>query len=292
MRFVTYRTAKASTPHLALQTAAGLLSLDGAPVHVPDLLTLLKAGPAALQQAARLIERHGRPVPLTGIEYLPPVPAPGKIICVGLNYVDHTKESNFEQPDYPTLFLRLPGSVVGHEQPIVRPACSTQFDYEGEMVAFIGHGGRRIPKDRALEHISGYSVGNEGSIRDYQFKSPQWTVGKNFDETGSVGPTFVSADEVPAGGAGLTIQTRINGETVQFANTGEMVFDVATIVSLVSEAMTLEPGDAIFTGTPAGVGFARKPPLFLKGGDRVEVEIEGIGLLGNPVVDGAVDSAG
>lgn len=289
MRFVTYRTAKARTPHLALQTAAGLLTLDGPPVHVPDLLTLLRAGPAALQQAARLIERHGRPVPLAGIEYLPPVPAPGKIICVGLNYIDHTKESNFEQPDYPTLFLRLPGSVVGHEQAIVRPACSTHFDYEGEMVAFIGQGGRRITKERALEHIAGYAIGNEGSIRDYQFKSPQWTVGKNFDQTGSIGPAFVSADELPAGGSGLAILTRINGETVQSANTGEMVFDLATIVSLVSEAMTLEPGDVVFSGTPAGVGFARRPPLFLKGGDRVEVEIEGVGVLRNLVADEPAD---
>lgn len=160
------------------------------------------------------------------------------------------------------------------------------------MVAFIGQGGRRITKECALEHIAGYAVGNEGSVRDYQFKSPQWTMGKNFDQTGSIGPTFVSADEVPVGGAGLAIQTRVNGETVQSANTCEMVFDVATIVSLISEAMTLEPGDVIFTGTPAGVGFARKPPLFLRGGDRVEVEIEGIGLLRNHVVDEAAGPEG
>jgi len=289
MRFVTYQHTGMPAPGLALRTATGLRALDGSTgPHVPsDLLALIKAGPAALREAAKLIEQHGRPLASAASEYLPPVLSPGKIICVGLNYLDHTKESKFEQPAYPTVFLRVASSFVGHEQAIIRPSCSSQFDYEGEMVAFIGQRGRHIPKERALDHVIGYSVANEGSVRDYQFKSPQWTVGKNFDRSGSIGPAFVSTDEVPAGGAGLKIQTRVNGETVQSANTSEMVFDLATVISLISEAMVLEPGDVILTGTPEGVGLARKPQLFLKGGDLVEVEVEGIGLLRNRVAEEA-----
>lgn len=292
MRFVTYQHAGTQALGLALRTADGLRALDdSARREVPfDLLTLIEQGPAALHEAARLIEQYGRPVAEREIDYLPPVLAPGKIICVGLNYLDHTRESNFEQPAYPTLFLRLPQSFVGHEQPLMRPSCSNQFDYEGELVAFIGQRGRYIPKERALEHVIGYSVSNEGSVRDYQFKSPQWTVGKNFDRSGSIGPDFVSADEVPAGGAGLKIETRVNGQTVQHANTSEMVFDLATVIALVSEAMVLEPGDVILTGTPSGVGLARKPQLFLHDGDVVEVQVEGIGLLCNRVVNEARQS--
>jgi 2-keto-4-pentenoate hydratase/2-oxohepta-3-ene-1,7-dioic acid hydratase in catechol pathway len=287
MRFVTYRTRHATSPRLALRTASRLhaLSQEQAQGYPQDLKTLLAQGPAAMHEMAHAIERHGIPIDAAGIEFLPPIPAPGKVICVGLNYLDHTKESKFEQPAYPTLFLRVASSFVGHDEPIVRPLCSQQFDYEGELVAFIGKGGRHIRKEAALDHVAGYSVSNEGSVRDYQFKSPQWTVGKNFDRSGSIGPTFVSADEVPPGGAGLQIRTRVNGETVQSANTSDMVFDTATVVSLVSEAMALEPGDVIVMGTPAGVGLARSPQLFLREGDVVEVEVEGIGLLRNRVVD-------
>ena len=246
---------------------------------------MIEQGPAAMREAANTFEQEGDPLDETDIEFLPPVLAPTKIICVGLNYLDHTKESKFEQPSYPTLFLRVASSFVGHNEPIVRPQCSQQFDYEGELVAFIGKGGRHISKAAALDHVAGYSVSNEGSVRDYQFKSPQWTVGKNFDRSGSIGPEFVSADEVPTGGAGLKIETRVNGETVQSANTSEMVFDTATVISLVSEAMALEPGDVIVMGTPSGVGLARNPQLFLHEGDVVEVEVEGVGLLRNGVVD-------
>lgn len=287
MRFVTFRHRLNAAPRLAVRTPTGLRAMTGeSAARVPqDLLTLIEGGLEAMRDAARVITELGDPVDESDIIYLPPVLGPAKIICVGLNYLDHTKESKFEQPKYPTLFLRVASSFVGHEEALIRPQCSEQFDYEGEMVAFIGKGGKHISKSDALKHVVGYSVSNEGSVRDYQFKSPQWTVGKNFDRSGSIGPEFVSADEVPAGGAGLKIETRLNGQTVQSSNTSDMVFDLATVISLVSEAMALEPGDVILTGTPAGVGLARTPQLFMKQGDVAEVEVEGIGILRNRIAD-------
>ena len=184
------------------------------------------------------------------------------------------------------LFHRFPSSWVGHGQPLIRPHVSTQFDYEGELVVVIGKAGRYIGKARALEHVGGYSLFNDGSIRDYQFKSAQWMMGKNFDRSGSFGPDLVTPDELPAGAAGLKLQTRLNGQVLQEANTRDMIFDVATLVSVCSEPFALQPGDIIIAGTPAGVGFARKPPIFMKAGDVCEVEIEGVGLLSNPVIDG------
>ena len=219
------------------------------------------------------------------IKFLPPLPHPGKIICVGLNYSDHTSESRYEQPDYPTLFNRFDTSLVGHDQPLVRPSFSNSFDYEGEMVAVIGTGGRTISKDDALKHVAGYSVFNDGSVREYQFRSPQWTVGKTFDDTGGFGPAFVTADELPSGGSGLLLQTRLNGEVVQSATTADMIFSVADCIHIISEAITLEPGDIIVTGTPAGIGWAREPKLLMQHGDVCEVEIEGIGLLRNSIVE-------
>lgn len=218
-----------------------------------------------------------------GITYLPPIERPGKIICVGLNYADHTSESPYEQPDYPTLFPRFSTSLIGHDQPIVRPSFSDTLDYEGELVAVIGKGGHSIPKAQANDHVIGYSVFNDGSVREYQFKSPQWTVGKNFDATGGFGPSFVSADELPAGGKGLRLQTRLNGRVVQDANTDDMIYQIADIISIVSQAITLEPGDVIVSGTPAGIGWAREPKLLMRPGDVCEVEIEGVGTLRNPI---------
>lgn len=170
---------------------------------------------------------------------------------------------------------------------MLRPLVSDQLDYEGEIVAIVGKGGRHISKASALEHIAGYSVFNEGSVRDFQFKAPQWTVGKNFDNTGAFGPYFVTADELPPGCKGLRLRTLLNGQVVQDASTDSMVFDVATLVVTISEAITLEPGDLIVTGTPSGVGLARKPPLFMKPGDVCEVEVEGLGKLINSIADEA-----
>ena len=220
-------------------------------------------------------------------DYLPLMRKPGKIICVGLNYADHTKESPYAQPDYPTLFPRFNSSLTAHNKPLIRPKISDTLDYEGEMAVILKSGGRHIPKDQALEHVAGYALFNEGSVRDYQFKSPQWTVGKNFDDTGAFGPDLVTADELPAGGKGLLLETRVNGKIVQSANTQDMLFDVATVISTLSEAVTLQAGDVIVSGTPAGVGFGMNPKVYLKPGDVVEVSIEGIGKLVNPVIDEA-----
>jgi 2-keto-4-pentenoate hydratase/2-oxohepta-3-ene-1,7-dioic acid hydratase in catechol pathway len=165
------------------------------------------------------------------------------------------------------------------------PRVSSQFDYEAELVAVIGKGGRYIPREQALEHVAGYSIFNDGSLRDYQTRTHQWMLGKNFDASGAFGPEFVTADELPPGAAGLRIQCRLNGQTVQDANTRDMIFDVATLVSACSEAMALSPGDIVITGTPSGVGMARKPPLWMKAGDLCEVEIEGLGVLANPIAE-------
>ena len=249
-----------------------------------DLQSLLAQGPQALEKAAEAL-RQGPVIDLDNITYLPPLENPGRIFCIGLNYVDHSVESGFAVPTYPAIFSRFAASMTGHGQPIVRPRVSTQLDYEGELVAVIGKAGRYIAKEQALAHVAGYSICNDASIRDYQFKSAQWTIGKNFDDTGPFGPHFVTSDELPPGAAGLKIQTRLNGVVLQDASTSSLIFDVATLVSLLSEAVCLQPGDVIVTGTPSGVGLACKPPLFMKHGDVCEVEIEGLGILRNPVVD-------
>lgn len=219
------------------------------------------------------------------LKFLPPLRRPPKILCVGLNFKDHSKESNFEQPDYPTLFLRVHTSLVAHNAPIVRPRISDSLDFEGEIAVVLGKGGRHIRKDDALSHVAGYALFNDASVREYQFKSPQWTMGKNFDGTGAFGPDLITADELPAGAKGLRLETRLNGEVVQSASTDDMVFDVETLIVLLSEAITLEAGDVIVAGTPSGVGWARTPKLFMRHGDVCEVSVESMGTLRNEIVD-------
>lgn len=272
-------------PALGLRLGQEIINLteQGLPATLDELL---RAGPEGLASAKRAADKARTRLPLAGLQWLAPVQAPAKAIAVGLNYVDHAAEGNFEPPKYPVLFHRFPSSWVGHGQPLVRPHVSTQFDYEGELVIVIGKAGRYISKDKALDHVGGYSLFNDGSIRDYQFKSAQWMMGKNFDNSGSFGPEFVTPDELPTGASGLKLQTRLNGKVLQEANTRDMIFDVATLVSVCSEPFALQPGDIIIAGTPAGVGFARKPQVFMKAGDVCEVEIEGVGLLSNPIVDG------
>ena len=283
MRFVQFQ--EGTLKGLGIEQAGVLRGFNENEAGYPGSLhDLLKAGEGALKAAhdrlsdARLLDR-------SNIRYLPPLERPGKIVCVGLNYADHTEESPYEQPSYPTFFPRFATSLIGHGQPILRPRVSEQLDFEGELAVVIGTGGRHITRERALEHVAGYAIFNEASIRDYQFKSPQWTIGKNFDATGAFGPTFVSADELPAGASGLNLVTRLNGAVVQQGNTADMVFGVAELIAILSEAVTLEPGDVIVTGTPAGIGWARRPPLFMKPGDLCTVEIEGLGTLSNLIAD-------
>ena len=283
MRFVRFLDPHAEGLAILVGgVARGMTSDD--PRYPGDLDALVRQGHAALEAAAATL-KEGREIDLAAIKLLPPLRTPEKVICVGLNYRDHSAESGFKQPDYPTLFSRFNSSLIGDKAPIIRPLVSTQLDFEGEMVAVIGKGGRHISHADALDHVVGYSIFNDASIRDYQFKSPQWTVGKNFDDTGAFGPVLVTADELPPGAKGLKLQTRLNGIVVQEASTSDMVFDVATLIATISEAITLKAGDVIVTGTPSGVGLGRKPPLFMKAGDVVEVEIEGIGVLTNPIVD-------
>ncbi|MGB6104990.1 MAG: fumarylacetoacetate hydrolase family protein [Pusillimonas sp.] len=242
----------------------------------------IRKGPDALAEAAGVM-RQQPSLDLDAVRLLPPVGHPAKIICVGLNYTDHSAESGFQQPTYPTLFSRFTTSVIAHDAPMLHSALSDTLDYEGELAVIIGKSGKNIARAQALDHVLAYSVFNDGSVREYQFKSPQWMMGKNFDGTGAFGPWLVTADELPPGARGLQLETRLNGQTVQSANTSEMVFDVESLIVTISEAMTLEAGDVIVAGTPSGIGHARDPRLYMKPGDVCEVEIEGIGLLRNRV---------
>jgi 2-keto-4-pentenoate hydratase/2-oxohepta-3-ene-1,7-dioic acid hydratase in catechol pathway len=283
MRFIAFQ--RDDGPALGLREQEEVIDLTA--LGLPSTLrALLQRGADGLASARAAAKGAKARLPLRGLAYLPPIGDPSKAIAVGLNYVDHAAESPYKDPPkYPVLFHRFPQSWVGHGAPLVRPHVSEQFDYEGEVVVVIGKAGRYIARARALDHVAGYSIFNDGSIRDYQFKSTQWMMGKNFDATGAFGPEFVTADELPAGAAGLQLRTRLNGRELQNANTRDMIFDVATLVSVCSEAMMLVPGDIIISGTPSGVGFARRPPVWMKAGDVCEVEVEGIGTLRNGIVD-------
>ena len=218
------------------------------------------------------------------LTFLPPVAAPPKIICMGLNYRDHAEEAGLGIPDFPVLFGRFTSSLIGHGAPIILPKISEQLDWEAELVVVLSKGGKNIAESDALDHVAGYSVFNDASIRDYQLRTPQWTAGKNFDDTGAFGPWLVTPDEVPPGAAGLDIACRVNGKVMQSSNTGNLIFSVANTIHLLSTIMTLEAGDVLVMGTPGGVGVARDPQVWMKAGDICEVEIEGIGLLRNPIV--------
>jgi 2-keto-4-pentenoate hydratase/2-oxohepta-3-ene-1,7-dioic acid hydratase in catechol pathway len=284
MRLVNFRLdGRAGT---ALQKKDGSLVGRYAddPKYPGSIADLVVRGGDALASAARSLA-GGSALEGGRIEYLPPLPAPPKIICLGLNYADHAAEGGFKPPSYPTLFARFASSLVGHGAPLIRPRVSTQFDYEGELVAVVGRGGRHISREAALDHICGYSIFNDASVRDFQMKTPQWTIGKNFDGTGSFGPVFVTADELPRGAAGLNLQTRLNGKVMQSASTTQMIFDVVTTIALITEALTLEAGDVLVMGTPSGIGMARTPQVFMKAGDVCEIEIEGLGILRNPIAD-------
>ncbi len=227
----------------------------------------------------------GATLPLADVRAAQPFLNHGKFICIGLNFTDHAKEGGNPIPDYPALFMRVHSSLIADGEPLVAPKASPTFDYEAELTIVIGKGGRHIPEDEALDAVFGYTIFNDGSVRTYQRKSTQWTAGKNFDKTGPVGPVVVTTDELPPGAEGLKIRSYINGQLLQDGTTSDFIFSVAKVVSTLSEIMTLEPGDMIATGTPAGVGYPRKPPVFMKAGDEVVIEIEGIGRLVNPVID-------
>lgn len=252
-----------------------------------DLLEVLQAGPALMAN----IEAQIKDAPQSArkaykdIEFAPLIARPPKIICIGRNYAAHAAEGGAETPTYPEIFFRGAESLIGHKQDIIRPTCSDRLDYEGEIAVVISKKGRHISKEDAFDYIAGYTLFNDATIRDYQRKSSQWTIGKTFDGTGAFGPELVTSDELPLGMKAVQIQTRLNGRVMQNANTRDLVFPVDYLIATLSECMTLMPGDVIITGTPAGVGYARTPPVFMKPGDVCEIEVEGLGILVNTVAD-------
>ncbi len=257
---------------------------DSVPV---SLAAMLEAGEPGLNSVRAALEKADElpGLGISEINYCLPIPRPGKILCLGLNYADHANEGGHQELDYPSFFMRAASSLVAHGQAIIRPRVSIQLDYEAELVAVVGCRARHMNQDNALSAIAGYSIFNDASIRQYQHLTSQWTIGKNFDATGGFGPEFVSADELPAGAAGLQIETRLNGKVLQHSNTARMMVDVKNAVVLLTECMTLEAGDLIVMGTPGGVGGARTPPVWMRDGDECEVEIENLGLLRNPISD-------
>lgn len=260
--------------------AVNLTTLDASIGH--DLMNLIELG-GAINRVKTLVD--GAPsITVADITPSLPIAAPGKTICLGLNYIDHIKEGGYEVPDYPALFMRGPNSLMAAGAPMIRPACSEQLDYEVELMVIIGKAGKHISEKNALDHVFAYSVFNDGSIRNYQRKTHQWTPGKNFDATGPIGPFSVTPDELPPGASGLKIETRVGDEILQSANTSEMLWPVAKTLATISEFATLEPGDYIAMGTPPGVGHARTPQRWLRPGEIVEVEVEGIGICANPIV--------
>ncbi len=283
MRIVTYATPQGA--RVAAVRAEGIVDLNREDSEIPSCVKeLLGQGKEALHRAEKAAQR-GKPIPLDQVRLLPPVPTPEKVICVGLNYVDHAKEGGSPIPQEPVVFCKFPTAVRADGDDIVLPPSSTEVDYEAELVVVIGLGGRHIPREQALNHVAGYCCGNDISARDWQLRKPggQWLLGKTFDSFAPIGPVLVTSDEVSRPG-NLQIQLRLNGQTMQNSNTSQLIFPVEELIAYVSNVCTLKPGDILFTGTPAGVGCTRKPPVFLKPGDLMEVEIEQLGILRNTVV--------
>ncbi len=283
MRFVTYLDPEG--PRAAAVGPSGLVDLNrtdpSLPVSVRGLLRLGQKG--LLKAAAALGE--GSPFPRHSVRLLPAIPDPSKIICIGLNYADHAAESGCEVPDEPVVFSKFPSALCADGDEIVLPEECTSVDYEAELVAVIGKTARRVAPESAQDYVAGYLCGNDVSARDWQLGKPagQWLLGKTFDRFAPIGPELVTAEEIPDPG-NLDIRLRLNGKTMQDSNTSQFLFSLDQLVAYLSNVMTLEPGDLIFTGTPPGVGMGRKPQLWLKPGDTVEVEIERIGTLTNRCV--------
>lgn len=245
----------------------------------PDLKSILVDGALAKIQP---FLSEAPDYPPSEVTWLPVIPNPDKIVCVGLNYQEHVVETGRDNTEQPAIFLRLPESQVGHQQPILRPRESKNLDYEAEIAVIIGKAGRRISQKDSWSHIAGYSCYNDGSVRDWQRHTIQWTAGKNFARTGGFGPWMVTADEIPPG-ATMTLSCRLNGERMQHATTEQMIFKIPKILEYVSTWTPLAPGDVIVTGTPGGVGARRNPPIWMKPGDKVEVEIDKVGILENTI---------
>lgn len=280
MKLATFKTAQGQS--YGIVTAKGIVDLKR---YIGNRFADLKAlvGGSAFAEAAK----HAGETPdykASDITWLPVIPNPDRILCVGLNYQDHVVETGRDNTEQPAIFIRLAESQVGHKQPMLRPRESKNLDFEAEIAVIIGKGGRRISQKDAWSHIAGYSCYNDGSVRDWQRHTVQWTAGKNFASTGGFGPWMVTADEIPPG-TKLTLSCRLNGQQMQHANTDQMIFKIPKIIEYVSAWTTLAPGDVLVTGTPGGVGARRNPPVWMKPGDKVEIEIDKVGILENTIAD-------
>ena len=276
MKFLSYSFQNQASWGLA--TATGVVSLFSA--QYPTLRSALVAG--TLEKLGASAQGQPDTCTLAQIQYLPVITDPGKIICIGHNYEEHRVETERDKTENPTVFLRVADSQTGHLQPLLMPPESDHFDYEGEIAVVIGKGGRRIARDHAWEHVAGYSAYNDGSVRDWQRHTTQFTPGKNFVGTGAFGPVLVTRGEI-SDGEELNLTTRLNGQVMQHATTAMMIFPIPRLIEYVSIFTTLAPGDVIVSGTPGGVGARRKPPVWMKEGDLVEIEVSKIGVLSNRV---------
>ncbi len=271
---------------LRAKDSSEFIDLSATDANLPNTLLEIISSGNAMSHIAALAKNPAAVIkPMQDVKFIPLVDRPGKIICLGLNYADHAAEGGHSRPEYPAFFMRGPSSLAAHQQALIRPKVSDKFDYEAELAFVVSKTARHLTAANALEYVAGYSAFNDGSLRDYQRKSTQWTIGKNFDATGGFGPWLVTPDELPPAADGLRIQSRLNGQIMQDANTKNFLWGIVETLVLITECMTLEPGDVVITGTPAGVGYARKPPVFMKAGDTIEIDIEGVGVLSNPIAD-------
>jgi 2-keto-4-pentenoate hydratase/2-oxohepta-3-ene-1,7-dioic acid hydratase in catechol pathway len=285
VKLVSFLHGRAATPRIGAlrdQTIVDLTRVD--PGLPADMLALLASGSIARAERALAAAGPEHAIRLADARLGPPIARPGKIMCIGLNYRDHARETNQAVPDFPTLFAKYSSCVIGPGEPIVLPRLTKEIDYEAELGVVIGKRAKHVAEAEALEYVAGYVPFNDVSARDYQRRTSQWTIGKTFDTFGPMGPALVTADEVPDP-HGLDIQLSIDGEVLQHSNTRELVFSVQQLISILSGVVTLEPGDLISTGTPSGVGAARTPKRWLRPGETVRIEIEKLGALSNPVVD-------
>lgn len=289
MRLVTYRNADERRAGAMLDDTRILdLARATGGVLPTTMLEVLAGGEAALDTARTAIQRAPAEaiVTLDGdrVRLDAPIPRPGKALAIGLNYRDHAEEGGRPLPERPVVFAKVSTCITGPDMPIHRPRVSAAVDWEGEFVFVIGKRAKHVKAADALDYVAGYTIGNDVSVRDWQSHNPTWMMGKGFDTHGPLGPWIITRDEI-ADPHALDIRTLVNGEVMQQSNTRHLIFDIGALIEYISTAFTLEPGDVVFTGTPSGVGFARKPPVFLKAGDVVRVEIEGIGVLENPVIE-------
>jgi acylpyruvate hydrolase len=289
MRLVTFVQGGGEPRVGALRSVDGrqtVVDLHSADSRLPaEMIALLRGGDEALDRARHALSQAsaGAGIGLAEVTLKAPVLHPSKIMCIGLNYRDHAAEGGAQVPDYPTVFAKYPNCLVGSGEAVVLPRISNQVDYEGELAVVIGRRAREVSEADALQYVAGYAPFNDVSARDFQQRVSQWTTGKSFDTFAPMGPALVTRDEVPDPQA-LNLRVSIGGDVLQSSNTVHMIFPVAHLIAYLSAAMTLEPGDIIATGTPSGVGGARKPPRFLQPGEVVRVEIEGLGTLESPLV--------